>query len=30
MGSLSISLEKACELLGRMADYEMLRQMLQK
>lgn len=30
MGSLSISLEKACELLGRTEDYEMLRQMLQK
>ena len=30
MGSLSISLEKACELLGRSEDYEVLHQMLQK
>jgi len=30
MSSLSISLEKACELLGRSEDYEVLHQMLQK
>lgn len=30
MNSLSISLEKACELLGRSEDYEVLHQMLQK
>ena len=30
MSSLSISLEKACELLGRSEDYELLHQMLQK
>lgn len=30
MSSLSISLEKACELLGRSEDYEILCQMLQK
>ena len=30
MNSLSISLEKACELLGRTEDYETLHQMLQK
>ena len=30
MNSLSISLEKACELLGRSEDYEVLHQMLKK
>ena len=30
MKSLSISLEKACELVGSMDDYENLKQMMQK
>ena len=30
MSSLSISLEKVCELLGRSEDYQVLHQMLQK